>query len=83
VDRRQWSSTLCNEEDYYDFSTKKLVTALFGLALLSVSAARADDQHHQPDAGTAAPSADAERTAGWHADDDAMMNMMGQSRACP
>jgi len=64
-----------------NFSTKTLVTALFGLALLSVSAGRADDQHHQPEAGTAAPSAStpSEQPAGTQM----MMNMMGQSQGMP
>ncbi len=65
-----------------NFSTKTLVTALFGLAFLLGAVARADDQHHQPDAWTAAPS------AGTPAEQPAatpfpqmmmpMMNMMGQ-----
>jgi LTXXQ motif family protein len=57
---------------------------LFVLALLSVSAARADDQHHQPDAGTAAPSAPtpSEQPAGTQMMMP-MMNMMGQSQGMP
>ncbi|MGH8630357.1 MAG: Spy/CpxP family protein refolding chaperone [Burkholderiales bacterium] len=65
-----------------NFSTKTLVAALFGLALLPVAGARAQDQHHEPDAATAAPS------AGTPAEQPAamtfpqmmmpMMNMMGQ-----
>ena len=50
-------------------STKALVTALFGLALLAL-AARADEQHHQPDATTAAPPAAMPFP-------QMMMNMMG------
>ncbi len=65
-----------------NFSIKALVSALFGLTLLPISGVRADDQHHQPDAATAAPS------AGTAAEQPAaipfpqvmmpMMNMMGQ-----
>jgi hypothetical protein len=67
-----------------NFSTKTLVTVLFGLVLVSVSTARADDQHHQPDAGTAAPSAPtpSEQPAGTQMMMP-MMNMIGQSQGMP
>ena len=37
-------------------SPKSLATALFGLALVPFAAAVADEQHHQPEAATEAPS---------------------------
>jgi hypothetical protein len=49
------------------FSSKSLAPALFGLALLPLAAAVADDQHHQPEAQP--PSTQMMP----------MMNMMGQS----
>jgi hypothetical protein len=38
------------------FARNSLIPALFGLVVLPVVAASADDQHHQPDDATAAPS---------------------------
>lgn len=49
------------------FSSKSLAPALFGLALLPLAAAVADDQHHQPEAEPLSTQT------------MPMMNMMGQS----
>jgi len=54
-------------------SPKSLATALFGLALMPFAAAVADDQHHQPEAATEAPS-----TMPAPQMMMPMMNMMGQ-----
>ena len=56
------------------FATTALATALFGFALVSVGGVRADDQHHQPDAAPAAPSA----ATPFPQMMMPMMNMMGQ-----
>lgn len=64
-----------------NFSTKTLVSSLFGLAVMPVVVARADDQHHQPDAANTTPSATmpAEQPAAMpSAQMMPMMYMMGQ-----
>ena len=55
-----------------------LVTALFGLALMPFAAAVADEQHHQPDVATEAPSTTPAPQIMMMMP---MMNMMGQQPA--
>jgi hypothetical protein len=58
------------------FAPHSLIPALFGLALMPLSPVRAEEQHHQPDSATAAPSATTPAEQPAAAPSMPMMNMM-------